>query len=121
MCHTKSKPISIHLLNRPLGIGLEQLQASAPGGVSAGSTEKRVFHSAVDGPGLLQPWSHVLNSQNKKEPSAMDVSGLVVAISYKMQVMSVRESPPAERSVESGNLSVGERLSKPELFSVRGR
>jgi hypothetical protein len=89
--------------------------------MSAASTEKRVFHSAVDGPGLLQPWSHVVNSQNKREPSAMDLSGLVVGISYKMQVMSVRESPPAERSVELGDLSAGERLSKPELFSVRGR
>lgn len=69
----------------------------------------------------FNPWSHVVNSQNKREPSAMDLSGLVVGISYKMQVMSVRESPPAERSVELGDLSVGERLSKPELFSVRGR
>ena len=119
MCHTKSKPISIHLL-QATGDWFRAAPSIRTLRNDAAPTEKGVFHSAVDGPGLLQLCSHVVNSQNKRAPSAMDLSRLVVGISYKMQVMSVRESPPAERSVELSNLSVGERLSKPEL-SVRGR
>jgi hypothetical protein len=103
--HTKSKPISIHLLHATR----DRFRAAASIRTLRNDRcpyQKRVFHSAVDRPGLLQPCSHVVNSQNKRAPSAMDLARLVVGISYRMQVMSVRESPQAERSVELGNLSV---------------